>query len=179
EKMTGIIRSLNGYYRLSLSKGRDLIELKNEIAHAEYYLGIQMIRSKKISYTLDIENDLMETKIVKLSLQPLLENAVFHAMKHKEDLRLWIKGKKIDGDLRIDVEDNGIGMPEEKTGALNRAFAAGDWQGLSDVYGLRNVHERLRLHYGVPYGLSIKSIPDEGTTVSILVPFSAGTREEN
>jgi two-component system sensor histidine kinase YesM len=179
EKMTGIIRSLNGYYRLSLSKGRDLIELKNEIAHAEYYLGIQMIRSKKISYTLDIENDLMETKIVKLSLQPLLENAVFHAMKHKEDLRLQIKGKKIDRDLRIDVEDNGIGIPEEKTGALNRAFAAGDWQGLSDVYGLRNVHERLRLHYGVPYGLSIKSIPDEGTTVSILVPFSAGTREEN
>jgi two-component system sensor histidine kinase YesM len=177
EKMTGIIRSLNGYYRLSLSKGRDLIELKNEIAHAEYYLSIQMIRSKKISYTLDIEKGLEETKIVKLSLQPLLENAVFHAMKHKEDLRLGIKGRRIGGDLRIDVEDNGIGMPEEKTDALNRAFAAGDWQGLSDVYGLRNVHERLRLHYGVPYGLSIKSVPEEGTKVSILAPFSAGEGE--
>jgi two-component system sensor histidine kinase YesM len=174
EKMTGIIRSLTGYYRLSLSKGRDLIELKNEIGHAEYYLSIQMIQSKKISYTLDIENNLRETKIVKLSLQPLLENAIFHAMKHEEDLCLRIRGEKIGGDLKIDVEDNGVGMPEEKTSALNRAFTTDDWQGLNDVYGLRNVHERLRLHYGVPYGLSIRSIPEEGTTVSILVPFSGG-----
>ncbi|MDR0720789.1 MAG: histidine kinase [Treponema sp.] len=94
KKMTELIMSLNGFYRLSLSKGQDIIELKDEITHAECYLNIQMIHNKRISYSMNIAPELLGIKIVKLILQPLLENAVIHAVKHGEDLHLNIGAEK-------------------------------------------------------------------------------------
>jgi two-component system sensor histidine kinase YesM len=174
EKMTDIIRSLNGFYRLSLSKGRDIIPLKDELAHAEYYLNIQMIRSKRVSYAAEVDPSFMEVKIVKLSLQPLLENAIFHAMKHDEDLHLKISARGAPGGVRISVEDDGIGMAEDRLEKFHRALETGDWSSLPEVYGIRNVHERILLHYGPPCGLSITSVFEGGTTVSILVPRGGG-----
>lgn len=170
EKMTKIIMSLNGFYRLSLSKGRDIIELKDEIAHAEYYLSIQMIHNKKISYTLDIDPELSRVKIVKLILQPPLENSIIHGVKHGEDLHINIRAEKAGDDMKITITDDGIGIIYDKVMSLQNAFETNDWKDLSEVYGLRNVHERIRLHYGLPYGLSVESIFEQGTKIDILLP---------
>jgi two-component system sensor histidine kinase YesM len=171
-KMIELIKSLNGFYRLNLSKGRDLIELRNEIRHAEYYLRIQLVRYPRICYSIHVEPELMEVKIIKLILQPLLENALFHAIKHDEILKLSITAEKRNNDIRIEVKDNGIGIPENKLEIFKEAFISNDWSKLPEAYGLRNVHERLRLQYGFPYGLSIESVFEEGATVTLLMPQS-------
>jgi two-component system sensor histidine kinase YesM len=170
KKMTELIMFLNGFYRLSLSTGLDIIVLKDEIAHAEYYLNIQMIHNKRIFYSLSINPELLGIKTVKLILQPLLENAVIHAVKHGEDLHLNIRAEKTADGIKIDIVDDGIGITEEKVDELNKALKTNDRSGLSGVYGLRNVHERIRLYYGVPYGLAVKSVFEQGTTVTILIP---------
>jgi two-component system sensor histidine kinase YesM len=170
--MIELIKSLSGFYRLNLSKGRDLIELRDEIKHAEYYLKIQLVRYPMISYSIHADPELMTAKIIKLILQPLLENAVFHAVKHGEVLRLNITAEKKDNDLRIEIKDNGIGIPRDKLEIFKEAFVNSDWSRLPEVYGIRNVHERLRLQYGFPYGLSIESVFEEGATVIILMPLN-------
>jgi two-component system sensor histidine kinase YesM len=168
--MIELIKSLNGFCRFTLSKGRDLVELRDEIKQAEYYLKIQLARYPGISYSIHVEPELMTVKIIKLILQPLLENAVFHAIKHGEDLGLAIRAERRNNNIHIEVKDNGIGIPENKLELLREAFVSNDWSKLPDAYGLRNVHERLRLQYGFPCGLSIESVFEEGTTVTILMP---------
>ncbi|MCL2319490.1 MAG: histidine kinase, partial [Treponema sp.] len=172
KKMTEIVTALSGFYRLSLSRGRELIELKDEIAHAQNYLYIQMIQNKRLFCKIEADEEFSGVKVVKLSLQPILENAVIHGMKHAEDLHLNIKIEGADNSVKIIISDDGMGIPGNKLDALCRAFETNDWSALPEVFGIRNVHERLRLHYGSPYGVSIESAFEEGTKVTILIPGS-------
>jgi two-component system sensor histidine kinase YesM len=130
-----------------------------------------MIHNNRISYALNIDPGLLGVKIVKLVLQPLLENAIIHGVKHGEDLHLNIKAERAGDNMKIDVSDDGIGIIQEKLDGFRSAFRTGDWSALPDAYGLRNVHERIRLHYGEPYGLSVESVFDQGTTAAILIPI--------
>jgi len=175
EKMIRSIKALTEFYRLGFSKGRQLISLKNEIAHAESYIKIQMVQlnskqSQKLSYKIQADNEFMDFKIPKISLQPILENAITHGIKHGEELHISITVVVIDDYLKIEISDDGIGIPDDKIEKLCYAFKTDDWSELPDVFGIRNVHERIRLHFGVPYGLSITSIFEQGTVVNILLP---------
>jgi two-component system sensor histidine kinase YesM len=175
EKMITSIKALTGFYRLGLSKGRQLIDLKDEITHAEYYLNIQMMQYntkhfKKLSYKIEINPEFISFNIPKLTIQPFLENAIIHGIKHGENLHIQILAEKNDNEIKIKIIDNGIGIPDDKLEAFANAFNTGDWSLLSQSYGIRNVHERIRLHFGSSYGVSITSIFEEGTTVEIVFP---------
>ena len=112
----------------------------------------------------------MHVKTVKLSLQPILENAIIHGMKHGEDLHISITSETEGNDVKLIISDDGIGIPDDMLRAFSLAFETNDWSALPEAFGIRNVHESIRLHYGAPYGVSVKSVYDEGTTVTIQIP---------
>ncbi len=165
-----MVTDLASLFRISLSKGKNIIPIKDEIAHAKNYMNIQKIRYKdKFSIEYRIEEEIYEYATVKLIIQPLLENAIYYGIEYMYgDGEIEVKGYRKEKDIYIEVTDNGMGMPEEVVEGLltdeNRVRAKG-----SGV-GLINVHKRIQLRYGEEYGLTIESCPDEGTTVKIHLP---------
>lgn len=165
-----MVTDLASLFRISLSKGKNIISIKDEILHARNYMNIQKIRYKdKFSIEYDIEEEIYEYATVKLIIQPLLENAIYYGIEYMYgDGEILVKGYKCEEDIYIEVTDNGMGMTKEVVDSLltdqNRVRAKG-----SGV-GLINVHKRIQLRYGEVYGLTIESCPDEGTTVRIHLP---------
>ena len=169
-----MITQLASLFRISLSRGKTIISLEDEIRHAKNYMNIQKIRYKnRFRVSFFIDDDVLDCCTVKLIIQPLLENAIYYGVEcMDDDGEIEVKGYRRDGDVYIEVRDNGLGMPEEAVRVLlsenngsNRVRKKG-----SGV-GLLNVHNRIRLRFGAPYGLEITSQPDEGTTVRIHLPY--------
>lgn len=172
-----MITQLASLFRISLSRGKTIISIEDEIRHAKNYMNIQKIRYKNI-FTVDFEiaEDILKSCTVKLVIQPLLENAIYYGVECMDgDGEIKVVGYRKDGDIYIEVQDNGLGMPKEMVEALltenNRVRKSG-----SGV-GLINVHSRIRLRFGEPYGLEIESQPDEGTTIRIHIPDIAYLQE--
>lgn len=166
-----MIKQLASLFRISLSKGRTIIEIRDEIQHAENYCNIQRIRFKdsfKIKF--DIPEDIMECCTVKLIVQPIIENAINYGVKEMdEDGEITVRGYRKDDDIYIDISDNGFGMTEE---AVSNIFTDTEHvHAKGSGVGLINVQSRLSLIFGDKYGLIVKSEPDEGTTVSIHIPY--------
>lgn len=165
-----MITQLASLFRISLSRGKTIITIEDEIKHAKNYMNIQKIRYKSIfSVDFDIAEDILDCCTVKLVVQPLLENAIYYGVECMDgEGEIKVLGYRKEEDIYIEVSDNGLGMPEEMVEALltenNRVRKSG-----SGV-GLINVHNRIRLRFGDRYGLEIESIPDEGTTVRIHLP---------
>ncbi|PWM24232.1 MAG: sensor histidine kinase [Oscillospiraceae bacterium] len=178
-----MVTSLARLFRISLSRGRNLITVSEELEHARHYLTIQKMRFKnKFTTEIRAEPEALSCETVKLVVQPIVENAIYHGMEYADgDGEILIHAYREGDDLLIDVSDNGPGMPQEtvdrllqeKTGPSNPSKRGSG-------IGLRNVHQRIRLTYGEPYGLEIQSEPDEGTTVRIRLPWrpAAGAGEE-
>lgn len=172
-----MITQLASLFRISLSKGKTIISVEDEIRHAKNYMNIQKIRYKNIfSVDFRIDADIMNCCTVKLVVQPLLENAIYYGVECMDgDGEIEVLGYRRDGDIFIEVRDNGLGMPQETVEALltenNRVRKSG-----SGV-GFINVHNRIRLRFGKPYGVEIESVPDEGTTVRIHLPHIDCTQE--
>ena len=172
-----MVTDLASLFRISISKGKNIISIKDEILHAKNYMNIQKIRYKdKFSMEYDIEEELYEYSTVKLIVQPLLENAIYYGIEYMYgDGEIELKGYKRGEDIYLEVTDNGMGMTEDVVQGLltdkNRVRAKG-----SGV-GLINVHKRIQLYYGEEYGLTIESCPDEGTTVRIHLPAIRHVRE--
>lgn len=164
------VTALARFFRISLSKGRTIIPVADEIEHVRNYLMIQTMRYKnKFSYTFCVEEDTERLGTVKLVLQPLVENAIYHAMEFMDDDGELVVGAKREGDtLILWVKDNGCGMTQDKVDALLSGTLKETGRG-SGV-GVRNVTERIQLLFGEKYGLQIYSEPDEGTTVEIHIP---------
>lgn len=165
-----MVTALASLFRISLSKGNNIITIKDEITHARNYLNIQKVRYKnRFDVDISIDPQIEQCATIKLIVQPLLENAIYYGVGHMEDDGLiTIKGYEKEGDIYIDVTDNGMGIPEETVENLlkNKAKARGKGSGI----GLWNVNERIRLYFKGEYGLTITSELDEGTTVSIHLP---------
>lgn len=165
-----MVTSLAKLFRISLSNGENIISINSEISHAKNYMTIQQMRFKnKFVCTFDIEEEARSMETIKLIVQPLLENAIYHGVKYLDgDGKINVKAYCRDESLFIDVVDNGIGIPKEECEKL----LSRDDQGFGKKtgIGLRNVDERIRLTYGKKYGLFIISEPDEGTTVRIHLP---------
>ncbi|WP_051226832.1 sensor histidine kinase [Butyrivibrio sp. MC2013] len=168
--------SLGKFYRVSLSGGREVITIGEELEHVRNYLRIQGIRYKdKLQYEMDIEDGVESLYTIKLIIQPLVENAIYHGIKPKEGIghikisvrRLVQAGKRL---LQILVEDDGEGIKEDRLIVIRRGLTSG-YAGQGDGYGIYNVNERLKLGYGDDYGLTIDSVSHKGTRAIILMPI--------
>lgn len=172
-----MITQLASLFRISLSKGKTVIKIEDEVKHARNYMNIQKIRYKN-SFEVDfqIEEDILDGCIVKLVLQPLLENAIYYGMEFMDgEGEIHVRGYRKDKDVYLEVEDNGLGMPEEEAAELLNGKERPHKHG-SGV-GLVNVHSRLKLRFGEAYGLVIHSCPDEGMMVQIHIPYISYTVE--
>ena len=166
-----MVTSLARLFRIALSKGNSMIPLSDELEHARHYMTIQQIRYKnKFETKITAQPDTEGLYTLKLIVQPILENAIYHGMASAEDEGLISVTAYRDGDdLLIDVADNGLGMRPEVAASLldeNRPAVHTSGSGI----GVRNVHQRIRLTFGPAYGLTIFSEPDEGTLVRIRLP---------
>lgn len=168
------VTALARFFRISLSRGKSIITVKDELEHVRNYLMIQHMRFKnRFSYTIEAEDEVLELASLKLMLQPLVENAIYHGMEFMDgDGEIFISAWKEGEDLYLKVSDNGLGMTEEQ---VARLFSDMPHTGLSrgSGIGVKNVNERIRLYFGSEYGLSIESEPDEGTVVTIHLPAVA------
>ena len=168
---------LGSLFRVSLSRGKTIISIEDEIRHAKNYMGIQKIRYKNAFQVIfQVEPEVEQCCTVKLVLQPLLENAIYYGMEYMDgEGEILVKGYKKDGDIYLEVEDNGLGMPEEEAARLLTEKPRERKRG-SGV-GLINVDSRIRLRFGKEYGLIIESHPDEGMKVTIHIPAIPYTEE--
>jgi len=161
-----MVTALARLFRISISKGRSVITVAEELEHVRNYLIIQSIRFKnKFTYTIAAQPEALHLRTVKLILQPLVENAIVHGLSHfmTDEGRLAIEAR-VEGDvLVLSVRDNGLGMsPEEVEAVMARRLGGG--------IGLSNVHERIQLIFGSGYGLTIESEQDVGTLVTLRQP---------
>lgn len=165
-----MVSDLASLFRISLSKGKSIISIKDEIAHAKNYMNIQKIRYKdKFSIEYIIDEEIYDYSTVKLIIQPLLENAIYYGIEYMYgDGEIEVRGYRQGEDIYIEVTDNGMGMPQEVVNSLLTDESRVRTKG-SGV-GLINVHKRIQLRYGEEYGLTIESCLDEGTTVRIHLP---------
>jgi two-component system sensor histidine kinase YesM len=163
-----MVTSLSSLFRNSLSKGKDVINIETEQKQIRSYLEIQQIRYSDImDYEIDLPATLFSYAIPKLTLQPLVENAIYHGIKHKRSKgKIVICGREDGDDIVISVEDNGIGMSEEQLGALQNRIQENRLKG----FGLSNVQQRLQLYCGEAYGLTFHSEKNVGTTVFVRIP---------
>lgn len=173
-----MVTQLASLFRISLSRGRTVISIKDELIHARNYMNIQKVRYKDaFEVNWNIQEQVLDNCTVKLVLQPILENALYYGIDAMGDEgEITVRGVKNGDDIYLSVTDNGLGMPKETVEQLlvdeERVHKHG-----SGV-GLINVHKRIQLRFGTEYGLLIKSEPDEGTTVTIHIP-AVPYNEEN
>lgn len=163
-----IMKALGSYYRTSLNKGSEVITVAEEVEVVRNYLTIQKIRYNDIlTDSYDIEAGIGNTRILKLVLQPLVENALYHGIKPKgEPGHISVTAVRRDGYVILTVRDNGVGMTEDK---IQKIFG-GIKPGEETSFGLRGTIERLRIFYGIENVLSIKSQPGAGTEVVLTIP---------
>lgn len=166
-----MIVSLAKFFRSSLSKGRAVIPLRDELDRIENYLTILKLRYKnKFRYEIDVPPNLLNSRILKLSLQPLVENAIYHGIKEQSEEGI-ILIRAIEGKDRIiiEIEDSGKGMSTEKISELNNNIH-NQSRGNDMSYGLHNVQERIEIFFGAEYGLSFRKRTGGGTIVSMILP---------
>ncbi|MDY5022039.1 MAG: sensor histidine kinase [Blautia sp.] len=170
EDAISMVQALGRLFRISLSKGKNIITIGEELQHAKSYLSIQKYRYKnKFTSYFDVEEGIEKYKTIKLIIQPLVENAIYYGMEYMDgEGEIRIHAYTAGEDLFIDVEDNGPGMTEEQVSHLLTDDTRRRSRGSG--IGIRNVHQRIQLYFGVEYGLEISSEPDEGTRVRIHLP---------
>ncbi|MGG6309428.1 sensor histidine kinase [Paenibacillus macerans] len=174
-------RALGDMFRYSFYEGNMASTIGAELVHLNNYLYIQQFRFEDSLQTFfNVDSELMDCRIIRFVLQPILENIIVHALgkESHRSVRIEVSAVK-DGDtVLIRISDDGPGMEPDKLKALRTALAHPASEVFAGVsIGLRNVHERLRLFYGPPFGLRIDSRPGEGTTVSIAIPYKQGGAE--
>ena len=165
--------AFTGFLRISLSRGADYITVEREEQHVANYLQIQSVRYGSIMrYTIDIDPALHERYMLKIVLQPLIENAIIHGIFEKPSKcgRLAVAVRREPDGIRITIEDDGVGMDEATLLSNFSPAAPGQITATPGGYGVRNIQDRLRLAYGEPFGLSCVSRPGRGTTVTVYIP---------
>ena len=175
EQAVDMVVSLSDFFRLVLSHGKEFITIKDEELHIRSYLEIQQVRYHDIlDYEISIEPELYPYRILKLTLQPLVENALYHGIKYKRAMgKITITGSLLREDAEnkvcLCVKDNGVGMEEAELRRLQKEIVR-PCQETESGFGLANVNERLRMNFGMEYGLTITSRKGEGTEVRVMIP---------
>lgn len=176
EKAEEMILALSRFFRISISKGRDIIHVTDEIEHIKNYLLIQKMRfADDFSYEIDAMPGLEKFYTVKLTLQPLVENSLGHGLKEGEVTSILVKASFDSEHLFFDVSDNGYGMTPEKLKSLRDSL---DDPSLREGIGVKNVYQRLRLFYGKGVRLTIDSVEGTGTSIHIVLPLEGTLSHE-
>lgn len=183
DKVIRLVESLSRLFRISLSKGRDWISMEKEIEHVHSYLIIQQMRYRDIlDYEIEVEPQIRSHPTLKMLLQPIVENALYHGIKNKRGMGFIriIARTSHDADdtelMELIVQDNGCGMPERKLEQLrinlaNQRLPVETGEEVSGGFGLHNVQQRIRLYYGQQYGVQVDSSEGIGTTVTMRIPM--------
>ncbi|WP_139355234.1 cache domain-containing sensor histidine kinase [Clostridium saccharobutylicum] len=168
-----IIEAFTNLLRISLSKGKEIITVKEELKHIEGYLTIQKIRYEdKLNYKIEFDENILDYKLTKLILQPLIENSIYHGIKEKRGVgNIIIIGKVKDEMLYFSVSDNGKGIDKQLLNKINNDLLNRKINDNKIGYGIFNVNERIQIMYGKKYGLTYKSIYGEGTIVEVRHPI--------
>lgn len=175
DKVEEMIDALSTFFRISLSKGRHFISIREELIHVEKYIMIQKVRYERIMESeICVPEELFGYDIIKMTLQPLVENALYHGIKEKGEggvIRITAEGQ---GDnIVFCVSDTGLGMSKEKLEKLQIMMD----QGIDhdpDAYGIINVQKRIHMYFGTEYGLRFESEPGSGTSVYVTIPKRIG-----
>jgi two-component system sensor histidine kinase YesM len=168
-----IVCALTDLFRMSIHKGKEMISVSEELELVRSYLIIQKSRYEdKIEYEINFEEEVLNYSVIKLILQPLVENAIYHGIKaRKGPGKITINAKKRKGKLYFSVFDNGVGIPPEKLEQINEILYNNKNSESKIVYGILNVNERIRLTFGDQYGLKYTSTYGEGTMAEIWHPL--------
>jgi two-component system sensor histidine kinase YesM len=186
KQVVKMVRNLSDFFRTSLNQGKDIVTIGEELQHVRSYLEIQQVRYQDIlQYEIDVPEEMHRYMIPKITIQPLVENALYHGIKNKRGLGLIrVSGSVGEDGLRIEVRDNGIGMSPERLAQVRESIGSDpDMSNTHDVYGIYNVNERIRMNFGDEYGIRVDSVYGEGTTVTVRLPgqetgaAGAGTEE--
>ncbi len=181
DQVIAIVRALSNFFRISLSKGRDWITIGEEVERTRSYLTIQKMRYRDIlDFRIDMDDSVARNTILKLVLQPLVENALYHGIKNKrQGGTIVVRVGPWDADrVLLEVEDNGIGFTPEKLAQVNRELSEDSGEiRLESGYGIGNVNQRIKLYYGRDYGVSIRSEYRVGTCASIVIPARSDEAE--
>ncbi|MBN1583104.1 MAG: sensor histidine kinase [Anaerolineae bacterium] len=176
DQVIEIVRALSRFFRIALSKGKDWIPIQEEIEHVRNYLYIQKIRYRDIlDYEIDVDDNILDGTILKLTLQPLAENALYHGIKNKRNggtIRVRAR-RKDHNQVLLEVQDDGIGCTPYKLAQIQERLDDKSYEILheDEGFGLANVNKRIKLYYGSQYGLAIESQYQEGTRVTITIPL--------
>jgi two-component system sensor histidine kinase YesM len=164
-----MITALSAFFRISISKGQEVIPIAQELEHVQTYLFIQKMRyGDAFHYELDVDSEILASPIVKLTLQPLVENAIYHGTKMSATQgRIRISGYGAGDDIYLYVEDNGAGMDADQLAEVRASLSGAGPEKAG--FGIANVHKRLQLHYGDEYGLHYESEPGKGTLVTVRI----------
>ena len=177
KEISTMVKALAKYYRICLSGGHDIIPLKMELEHVRNYLVIQNMRYDNIiGSEISVDSNAEETMIPKLTLQPLVENSIYHGMKVKEGKTgtVFIKVKRKGKDVLITLADTGTGMTQEEIDRMNEQLSQYEE---TFGYGVRNVNKRIQLLYGEEYGLYYLKNETGGVTVEIRLPYETEAKE--
>ena len=177
-----IVRALSSFFRISLSRGKDWIPISQEIEHVESYLYIQKIRYRDIlDYKIDMDESILDGTILKLTLQPLVENALYHGIKNKRNGgTIWVRVRRANqNEVMLEVQDDGVGCTPYKLGKITERLSddADEITPDGEGFGLANVNKRIKLYYGNQYGLSIESQYQEGTRVRVVIPLEQNSHK--
>lgn len=171
DQAVNMVVTLSNFFRQVLSKGKELITIREEEQHIRSYLEIQSVRYHDIlEYDIQIDQALYDYRILKLTLQPVVENALYHGIKYKRAKGYIHVNGQMDGELiRLTVRDNGAGMEEEELEELRKEIGR-PCKETERGFGLANVNERIHMYFGKQYGITIRSVRDKGTIVEITLP---------
>jgi len=172
-----IVSALTSLFRIALSKGKEMITLRDEMEHVRSYLIIQKLRYEdKFDFSLCVPEEVLPCMVLKLTLQPLVENAIYHGIKERRGHGvIGVEALRRDGTLVLRVTDDGVGMTAEKLDAVRALLKQAPAESSQKTgYGISNVNERIQLSFGRNFGLRFESTPGRGTTVEILHPLIAG-----
>ncbi|MDE7132366.1 MAG: histidine kinase [Lachnospiraceae bacterium] len=171
DKAVNMVMSLSEFFRLVLSKGREYITIQEEEMHIKSYLEIQQVRYRDImDYEIRIAPELYQYKILKLTLQPLVENSLYHGIKYKRAKgKITVTGELAEGRIHFKVEDDGVGMEEKELDSLRKEIVK-PCKDTGKGFGLANVNERIRMNFGAEYGMTINSVQGKGTCVEVIIP---------
>lgn len=158
-----MVNALAQLFRISISKGHELIPIRSEVQHAKSYLQIQSVRYKdQFSYRFEVDESCLDYLCNKITLQPIIENAIYHGINGLVDEgEIVIRIESQGDDILATVEDNGVGMEKEQIDAIFRRSDS------KSGIGIKNVNDRLKIWFGEAYGITIESVPDEGTRVIV------------
>ena len=170
QDISSMVKALASYYRICLSKGRDIITIGEELEYTRNYLYIQKMRYDEIlNYEIITDPHLEGAMIPKLTLQPLVENSIYHGLKIREDnegqIKITLTGD--DQEIQLEVQDNGVGMTQEKIEEMNEMIKIYDEE---FGYGVRNVNRRIQIYYGHEYGIRYSKNEMGGVTVRVRLP---------